>query len=67
MEQSKVDEAMEELLLQPKVMEVDGQRVENHSIADLIEADRYLAAKKATRGKRCPLRITKMASGGGVL
>ena len=66
MEQSKVDEAMEKLLLQPKVMEVDGQRVENHSVADLIEVDRDLASKKATRGRRCPLRITKMASGGGI-
>jgi hypothetical protein len=66
MEQSKVDEAMEKLLLQPKVMEVDGQRVENHSIADLIQVDRYLASKKAVRGKRCPLRITKMAAGGGL-
>ena len=66
MEQSKVDEAMEKLLLQPKVMEVDGQRVENHSVADLIEVDRYLASKKAVRGRRCPLMITKMASGGGI-
>jgi len=66
MEQSKVDEAMEKLLLQPKVMEVDGQKVENQSVADLIEVDRYLASKTATRGNRCPLRFTKMAAGGGI-
>lgn len=64
MEQSKIDEAMENLLLQPKVVEVDGQRVENQSVSDLVQVDRYLASKKATRSGRCPLRITKMAAGG---
>jgi len=67
MDQKKVDEAMDKMLLQPKVVEVDGQRVENHSVADLIQVDRYLASKNAVRGKRCPLRITRMASGGGAL
>jgi hypothetical protein len=66
MEQAKVDEAMEKLLLQPKAVEVDGQRVENHSPSDLIEVDRYLASKKALRSGRCPLRFTRMASGGAI-
>ena len=58
---------MEKLLLQPKEVEVDGQRVANQSVADLIQVDRYLASKKAVRGRRCPLQITRMASGGGAL
>jgi len=66
MDQKKVDEAMDKMLLQPKVVEVDGQRVENHSVADLIEVDRYLASKNATRGRRCPVRLTKMVAGGAV-
>ena len=66
MDQKKVDEAMDKMLLQPKVVEVDGQRVENHSVADLIEVDRYLASKNAVRGRRCPLMITRMAAGGGI-
>ena len=66
MDQTKVDEAMEKLLLQPKVIEVDGQRVENPNVADLIEVDRYLASKNATRGRRCPLKVTHMAAGGTI-
>lgn len=64
MEQSKIEEAVEKLLLQPKVVEVDGQRVENQSIGDLVQLDRYLASKKAAGSRRCPLRITHMAAGG---
>ena len=67
MDMSKVDEALERALSQPKVVEVDGQRVENHSPKDLIELDRYLAAKKAARARRSPLRITRMAAGGAAL
>jgi len=57
---------MEKLLLQPKVMEVDGQRVENQSVTDLIEVDRYLASKNATRGRKFPVRFAKMAAGGAI-
>jgi len=66
MDQKKIDEAMEKMLLQPKVVEVDGQRVENHSVTDIITADRYLASKTATRGRRCPVRFAKMAAGGAL-
>jgi len=66
MDQKKVDEAMEKMLLQPKVVEVDGQRVENHTISEVISADRYLASKNATRRRRCPVRFAKMAAGGAV-
>ena len=44
------DTRLEEIALQPKVVEVDGQRMENHSLKDQIELDRYLASKKATQG-----------------
>ena len=48
---------------QPKSVEIDGQKVEQHSLKDQIEMDRYLASKKATRSG-CGFRITKMKSGG---
>ena len=67
MDTSKIDEAMERLLLQPKTVEVDGQKVENQSVGDLIKADLYLASKAAMRSRHSPLRITKMAAGGAAL
>ncbi|MBQ3807124.1 MAG: hypothetical protein II840_04130 [Kiritimatiellae bacterium] len=67
MDQSKIEEIMENLLLSPKKVEVDGQVVENHSAADLIKLLNYYASKDALKGKRLPIRITKMAAGGGAL
>lgn len=66
MDEKTLDEMTEKLLTQPKVVEVDGQKVENHSVGDLIEVAKFLASKNATRRRRCPLRVTKMASGGAV-
>ena len=67
MDQSRIEEIMENLLLSPKKVEVDGQVVENHSAADLIRLLNYYASKDALKGKRLPIRITKMAAGGGAL
>jgi hypothetical protein len=59
--------ALAEALAKPKEVEVDGQRVTNHSLSDLTEADRYLASKKAMAGRHLPIRITKMAAGGAII
>lgn len=67
MDQSKIEEIMENLLLSPKKVEVDGQVVENHSAADLIKLLNYYASKDALKAKRLPIRITKMVAGGGAL
>ena len=67
MDQSKIEEAMENLLTSPKEVEVDGQRVTNQSVGDLIKVANYLASKNALKGRRLPIRITKMAAGGGAV
>lgn len=67
MEDKKLEELAVQMLTQPKVVEVDGQRVENQSVGDLIKATKFLAAKEATNGRRCPLKVTKMAAGGAIL
>ena len=67
MTEKQIDEATERLLTQPKVVEVDGQRVENQSVGDLVKAAQFLASKNAMKGRKLPIRITKMASGGGIL
>jgi hypothetical protein len=67
MDDKKLEEMTEKMLAQPKVVEVDGQRVENQSVGDLIKVANYFASKRATSRGRCPLRITKMKSGGAVI
>jgi len=67
MDDKKAEELVEKMLSQPKVVEVDGQRVENQSVGDLLKVASYFASKQATSGRKCPLRITKMKSGGAVL
>lgn len=53
-----------DLASQPKEVEVDGQRVQNHSLADQIKLDKYLASKQAQANGRRGFRITKMLPGG---
>ena len=67
MDDKKAEELVEKMLSQPKVVEVDGQRVENQSVGDRLKVASYFASKQATSGRKCPLRITKMKSGGAVL
>ena len=67
MDEKSLEEAMERLLTSPKEVEVDGQRVTNQSMSDIIEAAKFLASKNALKGRRLPIRITKMAAGGAIL
>ena len=67
MDEKSLEEAMERLLTSPKEVEVDGQRVTNQSVGDLIKVANYLASKNALKGKRLPIHITKMAAGGGAV
>ena len=57
---------IEKILERPKRVEVDGQVVEYHDATDMIDVDRYLESKKATRKRKFPIRITKMMSGGAI-
>ena len=48
----------------PLSAEVDGQRVEQHSLKDQIAADEYLASKKAVKSRTSGLKITKLCHSG---
>ena len=48
----------------PKSAEVDGQKVEQHSLKDQIAADEYLASKKAVKSRNSGLKITKLSHSG---
>ena len=67
MDQSKIEEIAENLLLSPKKVEVDGQVVENHSAADAIKLLNYYASRDVMKKRRLPIRIDKMAAGGAIL
>ena len=55
-----LEQSIRENAQQPAKTSVDSVNVEQHSLADQIEADRYLTSKQATRSKRLGLRFTKV-------
>lgn len=57
------DDTLKDKVNQPKSVEIDGQKVEQHSLKDQIAMDRYLASKLAMKRER-GFRVTKMKSGG---
>ena len=59
-----LDEAIVRSASGPKSAQVDGQRVEQHSLSDLVQADRYLASKRAKHGRYGGLRFTRMSHSG---
>lgn len=44
----------------PSQVSGDGQSVKTHAIKDQIEADRYLAANAAVRGRRRGIQLTTL-------
>lgn len=57
-------EKLEKKAIAPKKIEVDNQLVENHSLSELAEFDRYLEVKKAIKNKTSGIKFTKMVSSG---
>jgi hypothetical protein len=66
MSENEIDQSIKDNALGPKSAESDGQKIEQHSIEDQIEADRYLNAKKAVRKKNLGLRLGKLIPPGSV-
>ena len=62
--QSGLDEAIRRAASGPKSAEADGQRVEQHSLSDLVKADRYLASKEAAKSRSGGIRFRKMIHSG---
>lgn len=62
----ETEQQLRELMLQPKKVEVDDKKVEQHSLDDVIAFDRYLEAKKAVERRGFGIRFAKMESGGAV-
>ncbi len=63
-EDTQLEDAIRRNASGPKSAEVDGQKVEQHPIADQIAADEYLEKKKVMRGRGTGLKITPMRHSG---
>lgn len=57
-------ETIETAAVEPAQASGDGVSMSNRSISELIEADRYLAAKRAAAQKHGGLRFAKIQPGG---
>ena len=60
----ELQQSIEQNATEPKRVRGDSGEVEQHSLKDQIEADRYLASKKAAQGKGMGVRIGKMKASG---
>jgi len=63
-EKQNLESAIRKNASGPKSAQVDGQRVEQHSLDDVIKADKYLALKKASKSRTGGLKFTKMSHSG---
>jgi hypothetical protein len=59
-----LEQTIRENVTKPAKATGDSGSVEQHPLKDQIEADRYLASKKAAKAKGLGLRVTKMAPPG---
>lgn len=59
-----LEQSIRENAQQPAKTSVDSVNVEQHALADQIEADRYLKSREAMRSKRLGLRFTRIVPPG---
>ena len=60
----ELQQSIEENAKGPKRAKGDSGEIEQHSLTEQIEVDRYLASKRATRGKKAGLRFAKLVPPG---
>ena len=65
-EQERITETIAKNAAGPKSAEVDGQRVEQHTLTEQIAADKYLASKDAVKRRGSGLKFSKMSHSGAV-
>lgn len=58
--------AIADALSSPKLVEVDGRKVESRPVADLIEADKYLRRRCVQRAGVLPVQIFQVKPPGAV-
>lgn len=63
-EETELSDQIETNAKGPASVSVDGQSVSQHSLKDQIEADRYLASKKAQKAKGLGIKFHKIVPPG---
>ena len=66
MSENDLENAIEENAAGPKRASGDSGSIEQHPLKDQIEADKYLAAKKAAQSKGLGIKLAKISPGGTV-
>jgi hypothetical protein len=61
-EQNHIEKALNE----PRSATGDGVSAQQHSLRERIEAEEYLAQKKARKGRKLPIRLAKIRPGGAI-
>lgn len=60
------DNPVRQAMAQPKKGTVDGQSFEQHSLSEIIAADRYIKGQEAAKRRNCGLRFNKFKAGGAI-
>ena len=64
MNETDLKDKITEVADQPKAYENDGEKITNHSLPELIEADKHLARKRASRNPFSALHGVKILTQG---
>jgi hypothetical protein len=59
-----IEKVLLETVSGPKKVSGDAGSVEQHSISDLIEADKYLSSKEAAKGRGIGIKLSKIEPDG---
>ncbi len=59
-----LDDTIQEAAEGPASVTTDAGTVTQHNLKDLIEADRYLASKRAAATRRRGVRVSRVVTGG---
>jgi len=59
-----IDKSIKDNAEGPRKASGDSGSIEQHSLRDQIEADKYLESKKAARSKGLGIKLTKISPGG---
>lgn len=59
-----IKDRIAEVANQPKSYENDGEKITNHSLQDLAEADQFLARKNAAKNPFSALKIARISTQG---
>lgn len=59
-ESESLEDAIKDLATAPRVFETDGQKVQEHDIRSLIEADKYLDQKTKAKAGQSNIRVQRV-------